>query len=122
MDIAEIRRRNLKQYAKSIGGQARLAKEIRRSDAQVSHLIGKNPKRNIGAKQARSLEVTLDLKKYWLDQNRFEGQTIPEYSDISKRNLMLVRKFSVLPSKIREPLRKHIESLHAEFTKLAEKV
>lgn len=67
VDIAEIRRDRLRQAANELGGPAKLAAKLKKSDSQISQLIGKNPTRNIGRGLAREIEATLELGKWWLD-------------------------------------------------------
>lgn len=66
-DIQEIRRERLRAYASAIGGQAKLANELAISESQVSQIIGRNPIRNIGTRQAREIERKLRKPIYWLD-------------------------------------------------------
>jgi hypothetical protein len=67
VDVSEIRRERLREHAATVGGPAKLAEKLDKSDSQISQLIGKNPKRNIGRKLARAIELKLQLDPYWLD-------------------------------------------------------
>lgn len=67
MDIYTIRRENLRACAESVGGQTALAEKLEKSTAQVSHLIGKNPARNIGRAIAREVEQVFGLPFGWMD-------------------------------------------------------
>lgn len=67
MEIEEIRRIRLREAATRMGGPAKLAAKIDRSESQVSQLIGKNPTRNLRGKLAREFEDKLGLPKFWLD-------------------------------------------------------
>lgn len=67
MDIYEVRRENLREQARKLGGQARLASSLDKSESEVSQLIGRSPSRNIGAARARTFEKALGLRRGALD-------------------------------------------------------
>lgn len=77
VDIAEVRRNRLRKVAKDLGGPAKLAQKVEKSESQISQLIGKNPTRNVGRGLAREIETTLNLEKWWLD-GRAEGDAREE--------------------------------------------
>ena len=63
----EIRRWNTRTLADRAGGVARFALQIDRAQAQVSHIIGKNPSKVIESKQARHIESACGVPSGWLD-------------------------------------------------------
>lgn len=67
MNVKEIRKANLKALSNSIGGISALAERIGRSQSQISHIIGKNPVRNIGSRMAKEIEKAFDKPEGWLD-------------------------------------------------------
>lgn len=71
MDIAEIRRLNLKLLIdKTNGGRQEVAE---RSDTQYnyfSQILMENPSKNLGTKVARRIEESFDLPKGWFDEKR----------------------------------------------------
>lgn len=73
VDLAEVRRENLRAISVKLGGAAKLAKATDRDESQISQLIGRNPTRNIGPELARRLEADLGLKPGELD--RIEGHS-----------------------------------------------
>lgn len=66
-DIYEIRRENLREQARKVGGQAKLAARLDKSESEISQLIGRTPQRNIGGRRARTFERFLGLKPGALD-------------------------------------------------------
>ncbi len=68
MNIKEIRRHNLRELAKSIGGVCRLADRMGRSQPQMSHLVSPKPRKNIGDKLAAVIEQMFDKPSGWLDK------------------------------------------------------
>ena len=74
MDAAQIRRENLRLLAKQLGGQARLAEKLGKSEAQISALFSDNQqaKRNIGTRLARQIEQRLGKPHGWLDHQQKE--------------------------------------------------
>lgn len=68
MDIDTIRRENAKILAKQCGSKAALADKIDRSPAQIGHIIGKTPSKNIGKDLARHIEGCFRLPEYWMDE------------------------------------------------------
>ena len=67
MTLKSIRRENLRTLAKSIGGISRLADRLNKNQSQVSHLIGRNPIKNIGDKIAAEAEAAFKKSPGWLD-------------------------------------------------------
>lgn len=72
MDVSDIRRENLRILAKQLGGQARLAEKLGKSEAQVSGWFSDNPnsKRNVGTRLAREIEVLLGKPRGWMDHQQ----------------------------------------------------
>lgn len=67
MTNAEIRRENARWLAQQCGGNARFAEIMELEESRVSHLIGKNPVKNIGTATARKIEVAFEKPTGWLD-------------------------------------------------------
>lgn len=67
MNIKAIRRKNMRQLAASIGGVSALANILKKSQSQISHLIGKNPQKNIGDNIAKQVEQAFHKPAGWLD-------------------------------------------------------
>lgn len=67
MTLKNIRRDNLRALAKSIGGISRLADRLNKNQSQVSHLIGRQPIKNIGDKIAEEVEAAFKKPPGWLD-------------------------------------------------------
>lgn len=74
MDINEIRRENLREEARKLGGQAKLAAKLDKSESEISQLIGRSPIRNVGPVRARSFEKALGLKRGALDSPPDTGE------------------------------------------------
>lgn len=68
MDIDNTRRENARALARECGSLSAFARRIDRAPAQVSHLIGKNPHKNIGRVLARQIEGAFNKPRGWLDQ------------------------------------------------------
>ncbi len=67
MDIKQIRLKNTRYLAKSVGGGVALANKLDKSHQQVSNLIGCNPVKNIGHKIAKEIEAAFNKPENWLD-------------------------------------------------------
>ena len=67
LTTADIRRWNARVLADRAGGVARFAELIDRAQAQVSHVIGKNPIKPIESKFARHIEAACSVQVGWLD-------------------------------------------------------
>lgn len=68
VDIYDIRRQNLTLICKDLGGPAKLAKILGKSEAQISHILGARKQyRNIGSGLARGIEKQLKLPTGDLD-------------------------------------------------------
>lgn len=72
-ELAKIRRKNLQLLSAEIGGQQELAARLEREPAQISHLIGKTPRKGIGPRLARHIEQRLGKPSGWLD--------VPQWDD-----------------------------------------
>lgn len=66
-DVYDVRRRNLRRLADALGGPAKLADKLGRSESQISQLIGKTSTRNIGDRLARDVEKISKLREGSLD-------------------------------------------------------
>lgn len=69
MHVKEIRRQNLRSLAELVGGITRLANRLDKTQSQLSHLIGRNPIKNIGDKVAREAERAFNKPSGWLDRD-----------------------------------------------------
>lgn len=72
MNSKDIRRENLRALAKSIGGITQLAKKLKKSQSQISHLIGQNPIKNVGDRLASQIENEFNKPHGWLDHEHPE--------------------------------------------------
>jgi SOS-response transcriptional repressor LexA len=79
MHVKDIRRKNLRALARSVGGVTKLAERLEKSQSQVSHLIGTNPIKKIGDKFAAHVEHIFSKPLGWLDHDHMgteeEGAT-----------------------------------------------
>lgn len=69
MNVKEIRRKNLRILARSMGGVTKLAERLEKSQSQISHLISINPVKNIGDKFAAHVERIFSKPYGWLDHD-----------------------------------------------------
>lgn len=67
MTREEIRRENARRLAREIGGPAAFGRKLEMSDSQVSQIIGKTPKKNIGNSVAERIEDAFKRSRGWLD-------------------------------------------------------
>lgn len=68
MDVADIRRENLRRLIEMLGGATALALKLRYANGTyLSQIAGPNPVRTLGEKAARHIEDTLGLPKGWMD-------------------------------------------------------
>lgn len=79
MNVKDIRRKNLRTLARSVGGITQLAERLGKSQSQVSHLIGSNPIKNIGDRFAAQVETVFTKPSGWMD---FEHPGIQEESGV----------------------------------------
>lgn len=70
MDIADIRRENIRKYIKdNFRTRAEFAEKINKSPAQVAMWFMKSQgRRDIGEKLARDIETALELPSGWMDR------------------------------------------------------
>jgi SOS-response transcriptional repressor LexA len=71
MNVKDIRRFNLRRLAEEIGGITALAKNLGKSQSQISHLIGTRPIKNIGDKLAAEIEKAFNKSAGWLDREHY---------------------------------------------------
>lgn len=69
MHVKDIRRKNLRALARSVGGVTKLAARLGKSQSQISHLIGTNPIKKIGDKIAAHVEQVFSKPFGWLDHD-----------------------------------------------------
>lgn len=67
MNVKDIRRKNLRSLARSVGGITQLAERLGKSQSQISHLIGTNPIKNIGDRFAAQVERIFTKPNGWMD-------------------------------------------------------
>lgn len=89
MNVKDIRRKNLRAIARSVGGVTQLAERLGKSQSQISHLIGTNPVKNIGDRFAAEVEKAFTKPHGWLDHEHHDlqeesaiYQTRKDYSQI----------------------------------------
>lgn len=68
MNMYDVRRKNLRALARSVGGATKLAEKLNKAQSQVFHLIGSNPIKRIGDKFAAAVEQSFGKPTGWLDQ------------------------------------------------------
>lgn len=81
MTREEIRRENARRLAHEGGGQTEFGRLVEMDRSQVSQIIGKTPKKNIGNSIARRIEIAFNKPEGWLDQEHREAaaeQHLPE--------------------------------------------
>ena len=64
---SEIRRKNARDLAASVGGQAEFGRKTGMSDSQVTQLLGDKPTKNIGNIIAPRIEEAFKKPSGWLD-------------------------------------------------------
>jgi SOS-response transcriptional repressor LexA len=83
MNIKDIRRKNLRKLARSVGGITDLSEHLDRSQSQISHLIGNSPIKNIGDRLASHIEKVFNKPHGWLDHEHAteEGEGVYRYEN-----------------------------------------
>jgi SOS-response transcriptional repressor LexA len=66
--IKDIRRENMRALAESMGGITAMARQLGKSQSQISHLIGPHPIKNIGDKIAAEIEEIFHKPRGWMDK------------------------------------------------------
>lgn len=79
MEVTQIRRENLRELAKSVGGISKLAVKLHKSQSQISHIIGISPLKKIGEKIASQVEAAFGQPAGWLSQAH---STIPYHPPV----------------------------------------
>lgn len=85
MNVKDIRRKNLRKLARSVGGITDLSERLDRSQSQISHLIGNSPIKNIGDRLASHIESVFNKPHGWLDHEHSVEEEEGLYS-CSKNN------------------------------------
>ena len=67
--IHEIRRKNARTLADSVGGVVAFSDKINKLQSQVSSFIGIRPTKNIGEKVAKQIEQAFNKPNGWLDKD-----------------------------------------------------
>lgn len=70
MSLKAIRRRNLRLLAEQVGGITRLAERLGKQQSQITHIIGRNPVKNIGDRLAEQVETLFQKPRGWLDREQ----------------------------------------------------
>jgi hypothetical protein len=68
MNVKDIRRENLRILSRQVGGITALAHHLKKTQGQISHVIGKNPLKNIGDRFASQIEHYFNKPHGWLDR------------------------------------------------------
>lgn len=83
VDVAKIRRDNMRRLIQEHGGPKALAERIGIANSFVVQMAGPNPTREVSERTARKVEDTLDLPGGWMD-------TPAEAVEIAPLNVSLV--------------------------------
>lgn len=79
MDTNTIRRNNLRILAARYKTQADFAAACGTAPSVISLIVSPNPKRNLGAKLARQIEVAVGLELGWLDRAQYTSDTTADH-------------------------------------------
>lgn len=74
MNVKDIRRKNLRNLARTVGGITVLSERLDRSQSQISHLIGNSPIKNIGVRLASHIEKVFNKPHGWLDHEHLSEE------------------------------------------------
>ncbi|WP_010598374.1 S24 family peptidase [Rickettsiella massiliensis] len=74
MNVKDIRRKNLRNLARTVGGITDLSERLDRSQSQISHLIGNSPIKNIGDRLASHIEQVFNKPHGWLDHEHLSEE------------------------------------------------
>lgn len=66
--VNEFRLENVRRLIASVGGPAKFADKVGKSDSQIAQIAGRNPSRKIGYDQAREIEAIFELEVGALDR------------------------------------------------------
>lgn len=70
LSLKAIRRNNLRLLAEQVGGIGRLAECLEKHQSQMTHIIGKNPVKNMGDRLAAQVETVFQKPPGWLDREQ----------------------------------------------------
>lgn len=84
MSREDYRRENARDLARQAGGQAEFGRKLGMNDSQVSQIIGKNPKKNIGNSISKRIEIAFGKPAGWLDVSHDDD---PPIDTASERNI-----------------------------------
>jgi len=101
-----VRRENARALAAKIGGPAEFARKTEMSDSQVSQIIGKTPKKNIGNIIAKRIEDAFGLPCGWLDNSQLE---------LSEDELHLIRLYRGVKTSGKNMVLANAESVYSEL-------
>nr|WP_315249261.1 S24 family peptidase [uncultured Duganella sp.] len=76
MTREEIRRHNARELARQAGGQSEFGRLLQMDSSQVSQIIGRSPKKNIGNSIARRIEKAFGKNEGWLDREHFGAEPL----------------------------------------------
>ncbi|MQA39010.1 hypothetical protein [Rugamonas aquatica] len=80
MTREDIRRENARALAHSVGGPTDFGRMLEMDASQVSQIIGKNPKKNIGNSIAKRIETAFSKPGGWLDVAHQKGSDMDSES------------------------------------------
>lgn len=95
MNVSEIRRQNARYLAESVGGITALANRMNKAQQQITHIIGKNPIKNIGHGVAKQFEAAFDKESGWMDHEHPElwgGENVINDASLPAENYIELRK------------------------------
>lgn len=96
MDIADVRRRNLRALINSMPQEypdrAALARHLGVSYAELNQIIGATPTRGLGEKRAREWESRLGLVRGWLDHEHADPLARPTFAKSSAKSAVVLRE------------------------------
>lgn len=97
MNVKDIRRENTRQLAHMVGGITALGIKLGKTQAQISHLIGKRPLKNIGDRLAQQIERAFNKSYGWLDKLHPEISYTNGQSAAASKNSDEEKKLQWLP-------------------------
>jgi len=100
LTTTEIRLINARDLSLSVGGVLAMSKKLGKPQAQVTHIIGENPIRNIGNKIARQIEEAFSKEEGWLDRVHLDSaeelESLANVSKLSKEAFNVAEEFQGL--------------------------
>jgi len=97
---SEIRLINARGLSVSVGGILAMSKKLEKPQAQITHIMGENPTRNIGNKIARQIEEAFSKEEGWLDNIHLDDdealESLKNVSELSKEAFNVAKEFQGL--------------------------